>query len=159
MLTGVGTATAVSVSDAAWERWKSVFGDALPREAIRNIAVGTAGLHAVEAGAALISAKRGGVERPGRWAFSTLLWGFPVLRRLRKKKAASMPAAGSVADVRGTATPTSAASKKVSKKASKAEKKSASKQSGKKAAKRAAVAAGTAAAARAAARSSERQAA
>lgn len=81
---GAGTAVAVSVSDTAWERWQSLFGDAIPRETIQGIAAGTAGLHAAEASYALLSAKRNGVEQPGRWALSTLLWGFPVLRRLRK---------------------------------------------------------------------------
>lgn len=89
VLGGAGSAVAVSVSDAAWDRWQDVFGDAIPRETMKGIAAGTAGLHAAEAGYALVSARRGGVERPGRWALSTLLWGFPVLRRLRSAKKAA----------------------------------------------------------------------
>jgi hypothetical protein len=88
VLGGVGTAGAVAFNDAAWEKWKETFGDAMPRETLKNIAVGTAGLHAVEAAFALATARSKGVEKPGRWALSTLLWGFPVLRRLRKEKKA-----------------------------------------------------------------------
>ncbi len=133
VLTGVGTATAVTVSDAAWERWQSVFGDSVPREAFSGLLAGTAGLHVVEAGAALVSAKRGGLEKPGRWALSTLLWGFPVLRRLRKaKKAGEAPAVSA---------PTRAvkkAEKKAAKQATKAVGKKATKKAEKKAAKTAA---------------------
>jgi hypothetical protein len=93
VLVGLGTAGAVMFSDSAWERWKSTFGDAMPRETFRTILVGTAGLHAVEATAAYSSARRSGVEAPGRWARGTLLWGFPVMLRLRKaKKAGDVPA-------------------------------------------------------------------
>jgi hypothetical protein len=88
VLGGVGTAGAVAFNDAAWEKWKETFGDAMPRETFKNIAVGTAGLHATEAAFALVTARSKGVEKPGRWALSTLVWGFPVLRRLRKEKKA-----------------------------------------------------------------------
>ena len=88
MLGGVGTAGAVAFNDAAWEKWKETFGDAMPRETFKNIAVGTAGLHAAEAAFALVTARSKGVEKPGRWALSTLVWGFPVVRRLRKEKKA-----------------------------------------------------------------------
>jgi len=148
VLTGVGTATAVTVSDAAWERWQGVFGDAIPRDAFRGILAGTAGLHAVEASAALVSAKRGGLEKPGRWALSTLIWGFPVLRRLRKAKKAG----GAPVTTKATA-PTKATKATTPTKPTKPEKKAA-----KKAAKRAAVAAAAAGAA-AAKRSLEQQAA
>lgn len=88
MIAGVGTAGAVAVSDTAWERFKDVTGDALPRQTVRNIVFGTLGLHAAEASLAYVSARRNGVDSPGRWARSTLLWGFPVLRRLRKTRKA-----------------------------------------------------------------------
>lgn len=89
VLLGVGTLAAVSFSDAAWERWRGVLGDTVPRDTIRNVTAGTVGLHAVEASVAFVSAKRHDVPQPGRWALSTLVWGFPVLRRLRKAKAAA----------------------------------------------------------------------
>lgn len=111
MIGGVGTAGAVAYNDAAWEKWKETFGDAVPRETLKNLAVGTAGLHAAEAAFALVTARSKGVEKPGRWALSTLLWGFPVLRRLRKEKKA----------VASGAAPMSArATKKAAKRAEKA---------------------------------------
>lgn len=86
VLLGLGTAGAVTVSDEAWEQYKNVAGDAVPREVMKNVFVGSVGLHAVEGLYAYASARRGGVAKPGRWARSTLLWGFPVLLRLRKAK-------------------------------------------------------------------------
>ncbi len=84
VLIGLGTAGAVTVSDEAWERWQGIAGDTIPRDAMRSIFVGSAALHVAESGIAYTAAKRGGLERPGRWARSTLLWGFPVLLRLRR---------------------------------------------------------------------------
>ncbi|MEZ5237974.1 MAG: hypothetical protein R2716_03150 [Microthrixaceae bacterium] len=31
-------------------------------------------------------ARRAGLDKPRRWAFATLVWGFPVQRRLRKAR-------------------------------------------------------------------------
>ena len=93
VVTGVGTSVAVSVSDEAWAKWKSVAGEKIPREVMRSIAAGTAAVHVTEAGATYVSARRGKVARPGRWALSTLLWGFPVMLRLRAEKKALRSAA------------------------------------------------------------------
>jgi hypothetical protein len=95
VLAGVGTCTAVAVNDDAWERWTATFGDAIPRERFKNLVVVTAGLHAVEAVGAYSSARGAGLDRPGRWFRSTLLWGFPVLRRLRSARRAGVAPAGS----------------------------------------------------------------
>ena len=94
VIAGVGSSVAVTVSDDAWEKWKSVFGETVPRDTIKSIATGTAGLHVAEATFAYGSARRAGLDRPARrWALSTLLWGFPTLRRLKKaKKAAALDA-------------------------------------------------------------------
>ena len=86
VIAGVGTATAVSVSDEAWEAWKGVAGERVPRDAMRSLAVGTLALHTTESLAAYGSARRGKLDHPARWALSTLLWGFPVLRRLRRER-------------------------------------------------------------------------
>ena len=75
VLGGLGTAGAVTFSDEAWEQWQNVAGDAVPREAMRSVFLGSVGLHATESVFAYGSARR-----------ATLLWGFPVLRRLRKAK-------------------------------------------------------------------------
>ena len=85
---GIGTMTALVVSDDAWDAWENNVGDALPRDTIRTMLVGTAGLHAAEGVLAYGSARRGGLERPGRWGLSTFFWGFPVLFRLRRAKRA-----------------------------------------------------------------------
>jgi len=88
VLVGVGTSVAVTVSDDAWEKWKGVAGETIPRDVMKSFVTGTAALHSAEAGAAYFSARRGKLDHPGRWALSTLLWGFPVLRRLRKQRKA-----------------------------------------------------------------------
>lgn len=90
VLAGLGTAGAVTVSDEAWEQFKNVAGDAVPREAFRSLLVGTAALHAAESTLVYGSARRAGMERPGRWARATLLWGFPVMLRLRRAKRAEL---------------------------------------------------------------------
>ncbi len=90
VLLGLGTAGAVTLSDEAWEQWSNVAGDAVPRDVFRSLFFGSVALHAAESGAAYASARRAGLERPGRWARSTLLWGFPVLLRLRRAKRAGV---------------------------------------------------------------------
>lgn len=86
VLLGLGTAGAVTVSDEAWERFQDVAGDAVPRDVVRSVFLGSVGLHAAESVYVYGSARRNGIDRPLRWAFSALLWGFPVTRRLRKAR-------------------------------------------------------------------------
>jgi hypothetical protein len=86
VLIGLGTAGAVTVSDEAWEQYKNVAGDAVPRETMKSVFVGSVALHVAEGAFAYASARSGGVDKPGKWARSTVLWGFPVLLRLRKAK-------------------------------------------------------------------------
>lgn len=86
VLVGLGTAGAVTLSDDAWEQWEGVAGDAVPRDAMRGIFFGSLGLHALESVYVYGSARRNGIDKPGKWARSALLWGFPVTRRLRKAK-------------------------------------------------------------------------
>ncbi len=90
VLVGLGTAGAVTLSDEAWEQFQNVAGDAVPRETFRSLFWGSVGLHAAEGAIAYRSARRGGLERPGKWARSTVLWGFPVLLRLRRAKRAAL---------------------------------------------------------------------
>ncbi len=86
VLTGVGTMTAVTVDDRAWEAFSDATGGAVKRSTISGVLVGTAGIHAVEALATYRSAKKAQLNRPMWWGLSALLWGFPVMRRLRKAK-------------------------------------------------------------------------
>lgn len=86
VLIGLGTAGAVTVSDEAWEQYKNVAGEAVHRETMKSVFVGSVALHVAEGAFAYVSARSGGVDKPGKWARSTVLWGFPVLLRLRKAK-------------------------------------------------------------------------
>lgn len=88
VLVGGGTVVAVAYSDAAWEKWEDVAGDAVPRDTFKAVATGSLGLHVAEAFGAYFAAKRGGLDKPGRWALSSLLWGFPVHRRLANERRA-----------------------------------------------------------------------
>jgi hypothetical protein len=85
-LVGIGTMTALAVSDEAWEQWEENVGDVVPRSTIRAVLAGTLGVHVAEAAVVHRSARRAGLDHPGRWAFTTLLYGFPVMFRLRKAK-------------------------------------------------------------------------
>lgn len=88
VVVGGGTVVAVAYSDAAWEKWEDIAGDAVPRDTFRSLATGSIGLHVAEAFGAYFGAKRAGLDKPGRWAFSALLWGFPVHRRLSNERRA-----------------------------------------------------------------------
>lgn len=87
-LAGLGTLTALSVSDTAWEAWEDTVGDAVPRSTIRALLAATVGLHAIEALLTTRSARAAGLDRPCRWGWSALLWGFPVMLRLRRARRA-----------------------------------------------------------------------
>jgi hypothetical protein len=88
VLGGVGTMTAVTVNDEAWEQFRDLTGDSVSREQVRQVLVGTAAVHAGEALLTLVRAKRIGVAHPWRWAFANLVWGFPVMFRLGRAKRA-----------------------------------------------------------------------
>lgn len=83
---GLGTAGAVSVSDPAWERWQGIAGDAVPRDTMRSVFWGSLAVHAGEGAYAYGAARCAGLDRPGRWGRSAMLWGFPVLLRLRRAR-------------------------------------------------------------------------
>ncbi|MFZ4669279.1 MAG: TMEM254 family protein [Microthrixaceae bacterium] len=85
---GLGTLVLLSVSDDAWDRFRGAVGEVIPRSAIRQLVVGTLGVHALEAIVVFARARRAGLEHPGRWAISTFLWGFPVMSRLGRAKRA-----------------------------------------------------------------------
>lgn len=85
-LTGIGTMKALSLSDQAWEQWEANVGDVVPRSTIRKVLAATIGLHVAEAVWVHRSARRASVDRPGRWTRAALLYGFPVMLRLRKVK-------------------------------------------------------------------------
>lgn len=89
VLIGLGTAGAVTFNDEAADMWEDATGGAVPRDVVKGVFFGALGLHAGESLIAYISARRAGLDRPcRRWAIGTLIWGFPVLRRLRSTKKA-----------------------------------------------------------------------
>ncbi|MFV0317860.1 MAG: TMEM254 family protein [Microthrixaceae bacterium] len=87
VLGGVGSMVAISVDDNAWEAVDEMSGGVVDRDVVRAATVGVVGLHMVDSLIAWRSARKAGLERPcRRWAISALLWGFPVLRRVRKAR-------------------------------------------------------------------------
>ncbi|HTO00641.1 MAG TPA: DUF4499 domain-containing protein [Microthrixaceae bacterium] len=92
VIAGMGTSIAVATNDEAWEKWKGVAGETIPRETFKSLAIGAVGLHVAEAGGAYVAARRAKLDSPRKWALSTLLWGFPVHRRLSKTRRANKKA-------------------------------------------------------------------
>lgn len=86
VLSGMSTMIAVSVDDNAWEAFDDATGGAVDRDTIRATTGAAVGLHVLEAIAACFMARRAGLAKPRKWVTATLLWGFPVLRRLRKAR-------------------------------------------------------------------------
>ncbi len=97
VLVGLGSLTALSFSDQAWEQFEDTVGDVVPRSTIRSILFGTLALHSLESLFVWRSTRRRGDAGPCRWALSTFVWGFPVLRRLRKARKADAMAIEAVA--------------------------------------------------------------
>ena len=84
VIIGVASMTALVANDDAWNGWEDKVGDRIPRSKIRNLLVGTFGVHLVESALVRRSATRAGVDRPSSWARSAFFWGFPVALRLRE---------------------------------------------------------------------------
>jgi len=93
VIIGVGGLKALSLSDRAWEVWEENVTDALPRSTVRQMLTATLVLHLAEAGIALRWARRGGLDHRGAWARTTLFYGFPELRLLRRRIRAAQPVA------------------------------------------------------------------
>jgi hypothetical protein len=98
-LVGIGGLKALSLSDTAWELWEDNVTDAVPRPAVRRLLTATLLLHATEAVVAYRWAGRGNVGHRGAWARTTLLYGFPELRLLRRQIRANRTAAVAAAGV------------------------------------------------------------
>jgi len=81
-LTGIGTMKFLSLSDTAWEKWEAAMPATPPRKAIRTMWASTVALHVAESVVVHRKASAAGLASPGRWAFNTLLYGFPVMRRV-----------------------------------------------------------------------------
>lgn len=88
-LGGIATMAALTVDDRVWAAWQARIGPRPPRRAIAWLLGATVVVHVGEAVVAGRRARAAGLDRPGRWARTTLLYGFPVLGRLAR--AASDP--------------------------------------------------------------------
>ncbi|MBS1836105.1 MAG: DUF4499 domain-containing protein [Actinobacteria bacterium] len=97
VIVGMGSLLALSVNDDIWEQFESTVGDTVPRTRIQAIVAATFGLHVLEAMLVWRSARRNGDAGPFRWALATLVWGFPVGRRLKKSRKAQALAVEAVA--------------------------------------------------------------
>jgi len=84
---GIGTLEVLSLSDAAWAWWEQHVTASLPRRTVRSVAAGAVLVHGAEAVVANRRATRGGLDHVGSWTFTTLLYGFPVLARIRRRLA------------------------------------------------------------------------
>jgi hypothetical protein len=92
-IVGIGTLKVLSLSDAAWDAWEENVTDALPRSTVRKLLAGTLVLHVAEAVVAHRWARRGGLDHAGAWSRTTLLYGFPELRLIRRRVRAGRVAA------------------------------------------------------------------
>lgn len=86
VVTGVATMTAVSLDDRAWDAFDDATGGTVSRNVVSATLIGTGAIHAAEAIVVYRSARKAQLRRPAWWAFSAFLWGFPVMRRLRKAR-------------------------------------------------------------------------
>ncbi|MGZ4693087.1 MAG: TMEM254 family protein [Acidimicrobiales bacterium] len=93
VLIGIGSLKLLSLSDGAWDAWEENVTDAVPRSTVRKLLAGALVLHVVEAAVAHRWARRGGVAHRRSWTLTTLLYGFPELRLLRRRVGLAQPAA------------------------------------------------------------------
>ncbi|MFM7062029.1 MAG: hypothetical protein ACKO04_00845, partial [Actinomycetes bacterium] len=70
---GVVTMSALTFSDPAWEKWRATVGERPSRDQVRQLLVGTAGIHLAEAAVTYGRAKRAGMDGAGGWALSNFL--------------------------------------------------------------------------------------
>ena len=87
VLLGFGTLKALSLSDVAWAWWEDNVTRSLSRRTVRSIWVGAVAVHGAEAVVANRRARQTGLDHVGSWTFTTLLYGFPVLKRIRTSAA------------------------------------------------------------------------
>lgn len=85
VIVGIGGLKLLSFSDAAWDAWEENVTDAIPRSTVRKLLAATLVLHVAEALLARRWARRGGLDHVGAWSRTTLLYGFPELRRIRRR--------------------------------------------------------------------------
>ena len=82
---GLGLLMALAFVPEAYAFWRRHVGPMMPRRALQAIAWVAIGLHVGEATYAYRLARRYGMSSAGRWAWQTLMLGYPSLRLLQKK--------------------------------------------------------------------------
>ncbi len=85
VLGGLGLLFALAFVPEAYAFWRKHVGPMFPRRVLQGIAVVAIGLHVGEATYAYTLAKREGMATAGRWAWQTLLFGYPSLRLLNRR--------------------------------------------------------------------------
>lgn len=85
MIVGFGTLKALSLSDTAWEAWEANVTRSIRRSTVRRILAAAAVTHLAEAAVAHRRATRAGLDHVPSWTFTTLLYGFPELRRISRR--------------------------------------------------------------------------
>jgi 3beta-hydroxy-delta5-steroid dehydrogenase/steroid delta-isomerase len=85
VLGGLGLLFALAFVPEAHAFWRKHVGPMFPRRVLQGIAAVAIGLHVGEAGYAYTLAKREGMATAGRWAWQTLLFGYPSLRLLNRR--------------------------------------------------------------------------
>ncbi|GEM_PF-294650 len=79
---GMGLLLALAFVPEAYAFWRRHVGPMMPRRVLQGIAVVALGLHAGEAAYAYRVARKHGLPKAGKWAWQTLLLGYPSLRLL-----------------------------------------------------------------------------
>lgn len=82
---GLGLLFALAFVPEAYAFWRKHVGPMMPRRVLQGIAAAAIALHVGEATYAYRIAKRRGVKGAGRWAWQTLLLGYPSLRLLLRR--------------------------------------------------------------------------
>lgn len=85
VLGGLGLLFALAFVPEAYAFWRRNVGPMFPRRVLQGIAAAAVALHVGEATYAYSLAKREGMASAGRWAWQTLLFGYPSLRLLRRR--------------------------------------------------------------------------
>ena len=82
---GLGLLFALAYVPEAHALWRRHIGPMMPRKVLQGIAAAAIALHVGEASYAYVIARKHGMKTAGRWAWQTLLMGYPSLRLLKRR--------------------------------------------------------------------------
>lgn len=89
---GLGLTAALALSDGAFVWWSESVTTALSRDLLRGIFYVAAFLHVFEGSYAFLLAKKLGLASAPGWGLQTFILGFPSLRLLLRRRAATASA-------------------------------------------------------------------